>query len=143
MAFVNEYIPEEDKKKHNMTADSNFYLAGTHSWTVDRDKDMFLLPRTGSGPESTPGVMNYAFYWRGHLLDMRVKVVASGGDARGGHGWERTKLLSIAGLPPGSEDQRAQLVEDFRDALVAQKGLGVYSRRTSYEVTVLEVSASA
>ena len=36
MAFINEYIPAEDKKKYNMTDHSDFYLAGTNSWTVDR-----------------------------------------------------------------------------------------------------------
>jgi hypothetical protein len=49
MAFVNEYIPEEDKKKHRMTPDSNFYLARTTNWTVDRARDMFLIRRTGGG----------------------------------------------------------------------------------------------
>ena len=136
MAFVNEYIPAEDKKKHNMTPDSNFYLVGTNSWTVDRERDMFLLRRTGGGPESEPGVTNWAFYWRGNLLDVRLLAIDAGGDFTGGHGWEHTRLLGIGDMPTALQEHRAQIVSDLKDALTARRGLGVQSSRTSYEVTL-------
>lgn len=136
MTFINEYIPAEDKKKYNMTPDSNFYLVGTDSWTVDKERNMFLLRRTGGGPESAPGLTNWAFYWRGHLLDVRLRAIDAGGDFSGGHGWEHTRLLGISDMPPALQDHRVQIVADLKEALTAHQGLGVYSSRTSYEVTL-------
>ena len=136
MTFINEYIPEADKKKYNITPGSDFYLTSTEGWTVDRERDMFLLPRTGLGPESEPGLRYWAFYWRGHLLNVRLKSIDSGCDATGTHGWGRTKLLSMGDMPPELQAQRAKIVADLKDALTAHKGLGVYSTYTSYEVTL-------
>lgn len=135
MAFVNEYIPEEDKKKYDMTPDSNFYLASTTNWTVDRERDMFLIRRTGGGAEGFP-IHHWAFCWRGHLLDVRMEMLDAGGDPSGGHGWEHTKVHGIGNMTPELQSHRAQIIEDLKSALMARKGGGVYSRRTSYEVTL-------
>lgn len=136
MTFINEYIPAEDKKKYNIADDSNFYLAGTSSWTVDRERDMFLLPRTGFGPESEPGLCQWAFYWHGHLLDVRLKSIDNGCDELGTHGWGRTKLLGISNMPSALQSQRIQIITDLKDALTARKGSGIYSSYSSYEVTL-------
>jgi hypothetical protein len=136
MTFINEYIPAEDKKKYNMTPDSNFYLAGTNSWTVDRERDMFLLPRTGFGPESEPGIQHWAFYWGGHLLDVRLKFIENGCDASGTHGWGRIKLLGIGDMPPVLQQQRREIIADLTEALSGNKGSGIYSSYASYEVTL-------
>jgi hypothetical protein len=136
MPFINEYIPEEDKKKYNIKPGSNFYLTSTEGWTVDRERDIFLLPRTGTGPESEPGLRYWAFFWRGHLLDIRLKSIDSGCDTSGTHGWGRTKLLGIGNMPSELQAQRGQVVADLKDALTAHKALGVYSPYTSYEVTL-------
>lgn len=136
MTFINEYISAEDKKKYNMTPDSNFYLVGTNSWTVDRERDMFLLRRTGGGPESEPGVTNWAFHWHGYLLDVRVFLVDAGEDASGAHGWEHRKLLGIGDMPPALQPQRIQIFADLKDAFAARKGLGVQSSYTTYAVTL-------
>lgn len=136
MPFINEYIPEADKKKHNITPGSNFYLTTTEAWTVDRDRDMFLLPRTGTGPESEPGVRFWAFFWHGHLLDVRLKAIDSGCDASGTHGWGHTRLLGIGDMSSELQAQRAEIVSDLKDALTAHKALGVYSPYTSYEETL-------
>jgi hypothetical protein len=136
MAFINEYIPAEDKKKYNMTDHSDFYLAGTNSWTVDRERDMFLLPRTGGGPESTPGIRDWAFYWRGHMLDVRLGLIDNGNDEAGIHGWERKKLHWIRDMPPELQEHRAQIIADLKDAMTARKGLGLYSSYQTYEVTL-------
>lgn len=136
MAFINEYIPAEDKKKHNITPGSNFYLTSTEGWTVDRERDMFLLPRTGLGPESEPGLRYWAFYWHGHLLSVRLKSIDSGCDASGTQGWGHIRLLGFGNMPSELQAQRIQIVADLKDALTAHKGLGVYSTYTSYEVNL-------
>jgi hypothetical protein len=136
MTFINEYIPDDDKKKHNITPDSNFYLAGIESWTVDRERNMFLMRRTGGGAEGYP-IHHWAFYWRGHMLDARLQLIDAGGDHRGGHGWARIKLVDISGISPALQESKPQIIDDLKDALTAHKGTGVLSSRTSYEVTLV------
>jgi hypothetical protein len=67
---------------------------------------------------------------------MRMEMLDAGGDASGGHGWEHSKVHGIGNMTPELESHRSQIFEDLKDALKARKGSGVYSRRTSYEVTL-------
>jgi hypothetical protein len=134
MTFVNEYIPAEDKKKFNMIEGNFFYQTSTNSWTVDRERNMFLLPRTGPSPEGIPGQINWAFYWRGHLLDVLLLTIATGGDDSIGHLWSHKRVLRIDGLTAELEGQRSKIIEDLREALTANRGRGVLSECTSYEL---------
>lgn len=134
MAFINERISPEDKQKHNLTDDSNFYRAGTTSWTIDRERNMFLIMRVGAGREGAPGEANWAFYWRGHLLDIRLRALSVGVDPDGKHGWEHRKVLEINGLSEEVARKRDDILADLKEALTAHQGMGIYSKLTSYEV---------
>jgi hypothetical protein len=134
MAFVTQYIPEVDKKKYNITDDSNFYRAGSSDWAVDRERGIFLVRRTGPTPEGVPGQINWAYSWYGYLLDVLLETIDSGGDFRGGNGWEHKRILHISGLTQELQDKREQIIGDLREALVSYRGLGVLSTKTSYEV---------
>lgn len=136
MAFVNEYIPEDDRERYNIKPTNHFYQAGISSWTVDRERNIFLMRRTGPSPENRSGETEWAFHWRGHLLEVVLRLLASGGDPKGGHGWARFKLLAIRGLPAEVGRSRDDIVRDLRDALVAHKDSGVFSRRVSFDVTL-------
>jgi|EndMetStandDraft_4_1072995.scaffolds.fasta_scaffold370207_1 hypothetical protein len=136
MAFITEYIPEADKKKYNITDDSNFYRAGSSDWTVDRGRGIFLVRRTGPTPEGIPGQNHWAFFWGGHLLDVLLETIDSGGDFRGGSGWEHDRVLRIDGLNQELQAKREQIIDDLRSALISYRGMGVLSTRTSYEVTL-------
>lgn len=138
MAFVNEYIPTEDKKKYNMTDDSNFYLAGTNSWTVDREREMFLMHRAGGGPESPEKEMYWAFFWRGHLLNVHIKHLANGGETPGGHGWAKKKVLGIGGIDLTPEI-KAEIVADLKLAFEGFGGFGLskaFPPYATYDVTL-------
>lgn len=134
MAFVTEYIPEADKKKYNITDDNHFYRAGSSDWTVDRDRGIFLVRRTGTSPEGVPGQIHWAFFWGGHLLDVLLETIDIGGDFRGGNGWEHKRILHIGGLTQELQAKREQIIGDLREALASYRGLGVLSTKTSYEV---------
>lgn len=131
MGYVNEYISDENKSKYGVFPGRIFHTT-TESWTFDKDKESFLLRRSGPHPEGTPGVTQWAFHWSGHLLKVDLKKIENGADSTGTHGWEKTRVQSIQGLPPDAD--RSALVADLRDALTAHKGLGVLSTYTTYEV---------
>ncbi|MDR2113421.1 MAG: hypothetical protein LBQ62_10040 [Candidatus Accumulibacter sp.] len=68
MAFVNEYIPEADYEKYDLMeicGKHNKAHPGsmiTRSWTIDRERQMFLI-RIWSHRESE--FEGLAFYWKG------------------------------------------------------------------------------
>jgi hypothetical protein len=136
MAFANEHIPAEDKKRYNITDDGNFYLAGTNRWTVDREHDMFLLRRTGIGPESIPGQIRWAFYWRGHLLDVLLLSFPMRGDESSSCAWAHKKVLRIDGMTPELEIKRSQIIEDLRDGLIVDREFGLLGDFKFYELTL-------
>ena len=43
MAFINENISEEDKVKYKIENLSDYKYRHWSSWTIDRDRDCFLL----------------------------------------------------------------------------------------------------
>ena len=59
MAFVNEYVPEEDVKKYGLTEmwlryhpEYDSYPASfRHKWTVDRERDAYFMVVVGGGRE--------------------------------------------------------------------------------------------
>lgn len=134
MTFVNEYIPEEDRKKYNITDQNHFYLTGVSDWTIDREQEIFLLRRTGRTPESPPGQNHWAFFWHGHLLDVLLLTIATSGDDRIGHGFAHKKVLRISGMTPELEAKRSKIINDLREALTTNRGLGVFSDYKSYEL---------
>ena len=138
MTFVNEYIPEKDKKKYDITDDSNFYLAGTSSWTVDREREMFLMHRAGGGPESPEGEMYCAFFWRGHLLNVHIKSLGNGGDIPGGHGWTKNKILGIGGIDLTPEI-KAEILADLKLAFEGSGAFGMsnaFPPYSTYDVSI-------
>jgi hypothetical protein len=138
MAFINECIPEADRKRHNITDDSNFYLAATGSWTVDRERDMFLMRIGGGGPESAEREMHWAFFWRGHLLSVHIKHLENGGDIPGGYGWTKMKILDISGIEPTSE-VKAEILADLKLAFEGRGAFGMsnaFPPYANYDVTI-------
>jgi hypothetical protein len=138
MAFINEYIPAEDKKKYNITEDSNFYLAGISSWTVDREREMFLMHRAGGGPESAEGELHWAFFWRGHLLSIHIKSLENGGDIPGGHGWTKKKVLGITGIDLTPET-KAEILADLKLAFEGHGAFGMsnaFPPYATYDVSI-------
>jgi hypothetical protein len=135
MAFVNECIPKEDKKKYNITSRNLFYRACSSDWVVDRERDVFLVLRAShGGAEGISPMQNWAFHWRGHLLDVLLLNVSTGGDERTGHAWSHKRVLRIDPLTAELEAQRTQIMSDLRDALTVHRVSGLHSEFKSYEV---------
>jgi hypothetical protein len=134
MSFVNEYIPEADRKKYNITEENHFYRAGSSDWTVDRERGMFLITRWRPGPENPRGETGWAFYWRGHLLDVLLRNLESRDDDSHTHLWQHKKIAHIGQMTPELGEKRSQIVEDLRDALTVNGGWGVGSPFKSYEL---------
>lgn len=133
MAFVNEYIPEADKKKHQITDQSNFYRAGASQWTVDRERELFLVYRGGFGPDGPQDQNFWAFYWCGHLLDVHVQNMEVRQDSDG-NVHARKRIIQINGMTPELEQSKPQILEDLRSALSVYGVAGLLIPTKSYEL---------
>lgn len=144
MAFVNEYIPQEDFKKYHFDAlnrrtKETSGTAPSDSWTIDREADIWLREFYTEMDHTAPlggytGVSVWDFYWKGTLLSIKVQAVAGGGGV-GLPSWSIKKLLSI-NLPRTLEDRRGEILKDLESAFAAYKDGGVLSSSLSYSFTL-------
>lgn len=133
MAFVNEYISDDDIKKYNIEEIDRQFLKTTFrpDWTVDRERETYLR-LVASGREEFANEKDFTFLWQGSLLVVRLKE--NGGGARGGEGWSDYQLVKID-LPEQLIQKEEDILADLRASLTAYKGGGVYSSRTKSKTT--------
>lgn len=80
MAFVNEYVSEEDIKKYGIREIWKLFhprnknldvLMTSYSWTVDKDNQVFFFPVI-SGKEEASNQEICALWWKGTLLSVTL-----------------------------------------------------------------------
>lgn len=133
MAFVNEYISEDEFQLYgieqlNQRPKEHSGSTPADTWTIDRDSDIWLRKFYSEMDHTQPdggytGVTVWDFYWKGCLMLVKLKEVASGG----GYGkprWARSRLLGI-NIPAGNNEKRDQIIADLENALSAYRGAGV------------------
>ncbi|MDR7090210.1 hypothetical protein [Cellvibrio fibrivorans] len=81
MAFINEYISEEDIKKYGIReiwdqfhpfSKNDLNLQKKHSWTVDKDRGVFFIPAK-SGKEEYSNQIICILWWRGTYLSVTLR----------------------------------------------------------------------
>jgi hypothetical protein len=137
MAFVNEKISEEDKKRHSFLESNDYYQTPPTSWTVDRERNMFLVKRASPSPREpwlSDGILYWAFYWQGQLLDVEIHTVANGQDESETHGWTHKRINAVRDRAKNTEVDANLVYDDLKDAFIAHRGLGIYSPYKTYAV---------
>lgn len=82
MAFVNEYISDEDMEKYDVRSvwakfdriksnEERDLLMGRYSWTIDRERDIFFIP-VEWGREEYSNELTCAFVWEGRLITVTI-----------------------------------------------------------------------
>ncbi|MFN3717189.1 MAG: hypothetical protein ACK4R8_10755, partial [Thiobacillus sp.] len=81
MAFVNEYIPKEDYDKYDLRrvcGEHNLKSLRGHmysrDWTIDRDRDAFLIQVWSHRDAEFNG---WAFYWKGEWMFFEMRPIES------------------------------------------------------------------
>jgi hypothetical protein len=136
MAFVNEYIAEEDVIKYGLEEiDSRFVVGGVKArdWTIDRERGVYLRV-VARGREEISHQSTWTFYWKGQLLDVELENVSTIGPVDGHrHGHKRVRSLEI---PHHLRGDRDAILSDLEEALIAYKTGGVFSSAASYSLTL-------
>lgn len=141
MTFINEKVIEQDIEKYGFREINKQFVRGdvSYYWTIDRDRNIYLRDMGGNWQEPTE--MRMSFYWKGHLLRQDLRLIEST-STRDGEGSQTLGLSTISErktiwLPPELEGNRQQITDDFKEALLAYKGSGVFSTLTSYTAKFL------
>ena len=144
MTFINEFIAFEDVEKYKLKAiDEKFIVGGTNSrqWTIDRSRGIYLrnVARGGGAEPEIRNQTKWSFLWCDELLTLRLDLLDGGGEV-GGIGWAQWKLVRVNGsdgLPKSLKGKREEFLNDLKEALIAYKSAGTYSREWSgYRVQI-------
>lgn len=131
MAFVNEYVSEDDVKKYRLEELLKQFgrldwiedpLPGFRlHWTIDRERDVFIM-KMRSGREEFSNCLTFAMWWKGSILNVELKI---GGD--GSLVGKVTTIWSLTKIyyPDGFSGSQAQVAQDLKDALSEYKVSGV------------------
>lgn len=133
MAFVNEYVSEEDIEKYGLEAiDKRYFRAHYQTeWTRDKERDMYLRFMRDGGEEGMWQQV-FSFYWKDSLIEVGLK--SEGGGARGGKGWKKWSLRYLS-IPEILEASREQILADLKEALSTYGGGGIDSSYSECTVT--------
>lgn len=143
MAFINEYISEEDIKKydirgiwkqfHPFLTDEELDLSvDKYSWTVDKDREIFFIPLK-SGKDEFSNQKSCALWWKGHLLSVIIENV-------GGHLDYPNQIGSITwGLvnidrPTDFIVMDSEVVSALKEALIVYRLRGIQIPIANYSV---------
>lgn len=85
MTFVNELISDEDKKNIDWTKFKAWPFSEPHrpwKWTIDKNRDVFLVALEGRGRESERPE-TYALYWKGVVIRIEAERDGKGAFSTG------------------------------------------------------------
>lgn len=126
MAFVNEYVSEEDIEKYNLKEIWLNFRPGRKkeipsyfrfSWTVDKERNVFFIPAY-SGKEEFSDRVNCIFSWKGVLLDVTLQGVSGWLDYENGRGEKQWGLINIK-KPKGFLVPDVDIISVLKEALLA------------------------
>lgn len=137
MAFINENISEEDKVKYKIENLSDYKYRHWSSWTIDRDRDCFLLYNGMS--HDLPFQYFFILYYLGKSTKITVDVKGNGQSP------ERVNLTNYevryVELPDAIKDKKDEIVQIFSEAVKKRENKpGVYEVAVLYSDKKLQVN---
>ncbi len=141
MPFVNEIASEEDIVRYGLREqDLEFFKSptiGETHWTIDREQNSYLRHMKTDGRDE-PVTSEFIFNWHGHRVNITLETVSFTSRARDYA--ERTVRLRITHPPQGSfwlpqelMPRRAEIIADFKQALVDRKGMATWGDYKEYK----------
>ncbi len=124
MAFVNEYVSEEEAKKYDLDGINRQFGRDPdirYSWTIDRERNVFLM-WIKAGREEFASEETFVLWWDG--LVVPVYTIKGGG---GRLSEKSTTIWRLRGIDLPSEltDKRDELIAVLKEALTEYKVFGI------------------
>ena len=145
MGFVNEWVDDSDVEKYQLEShfkkiDRLDFFIKKHkkpelpgakiSWTVCRDKNMFLIPFK-SGISVDAMVTWFLFVWQGESIVVRLGQKYRG-EKRDLIIWEMIHMAFYSQEP--GDYEKSKIIENLKEALTEFKVDGVLCDRPNYRV---------
>lgn len=141
MAFINEFISDEDWKKYNIQEiEDNFKMGNSSddSWTIDKENNMFLKNVASSRIDDNGRTWtHWVFFWKDDLYAVTTEVIDSNEAKRDEDYWVHKKIRHLALLNNDSnldKNHQSKIMPDLGKALLAYKGGGVYSSDGGFDM---------
>ncbi|MEK3793113.1 hypothetical protein MKX42_15395 [Paenibacillus sp. FSL R7-0204] len=107
MAFINEKITAADREWFNSFQLKDPFTRKSlesRSWTIDRERDAFLVGLGGQGDYESDVPMYYALVWKGNVIGMDTYSTGTGNVSSGIEMfWKITKIEAPGSLLQGSQ----------------------------------------
>jgi hypothetical protein len=120
MAFINELISDVDKARIDWSKFKAYSYSDSHrpwKWTIDRERDVFLVGLALDGYDDTgtrPDI--YILYWKGDIIRVEARSNSKGGFETGvDMHWKISKI----DIPSHLEHLRQEIVMVLREAIDA------------------------
>lgn len=118
MGFINERISEADKARINWSKFKAWPFSTPSQpswWTIDREKDVFLVMLEGRGPDGERPE-TYALVWKGNVIRFEADVSGQGV----GKFWETVfwKLRSVD-IQAHLQQSKEEILDDLKAAIDA------------------------
>lgn len=126
MAFVNEEIPEADKTKVDPKVMSIHGWRGdsiSSRWTIDRERDIFMVRIGGSGPERP---IIYALSIDGEIVRFRAGRQASPIDGDKQNGYELEWWVFDFNIPDCLQSRGEEIMQLIAEAKAVEKNGSPY-----------------
>jgi hypothetical protein len=142
MAFINEYISEEDIIKYEVKEAWEKISPGStgpdsflskYTWTIDKDRDVYFIPMA-SGKEEFSNQSISALWWKGTLLSVSLASMGGYLDYPNGKG-ERTWALIKILKPKEFHVPDVEIIPILKDALITFGYDGIILPIKDYKVT--------
>ena len=140
MAFVNEYISEDDIKKYGIREIWAKFRSNTngksnrtqYDWTIDKERDIFFISAK-SGREDKSNEIIAILWWRGIYLSVTLAKIGGELDFRNRIG---SVLWEFRGIwkPEGFNVLDEEIIPILKEALVAYQLDGVEHPMVEYKV---------
>jgi hypothetical protein len=123
MAFVNETLTEQDKEWFASFQLESVFRKGElfeapNRWTVDRDRDAFLVSLEGQGADGYDVPPQFlALFWQGLVIRIEAYTKGTGSYQAGTEKWWRVTQVLI---PKILQDQGDEVLHLIRGALDAR-----------------------
>jgi hypothetical protein len=118
MTFINELIPEEDKQKIDWTQFKAWQFSKPHrpwKWTIDRDRDIFLVGLEGRGPDGERPE-TYALSWKGVVIRFEAERHS---DSMATTNFDLFWKIFNIYIPPHLEGQYLEILDTLKEAIDA------------------------
>jgi hypothetical protein len=134
--FVNEIIGEEDKSKIDWSKFKAWPFSQPHQpwkWTVDKDRNVFLVSLEGRGPYGErPEV--YVLCWRKEIIRFEAEVRS---DSLAAADFDLFWVIWNIKIPDHLKLKREEIISDLREAIDAH---GVTYRREQIRSVHVEIT---